>query len=652
MGAISMMASMDQAANRGASTTPRCFIFGALLVLSVVLVYAGSLGGPFVFDDVPAIQENPTLRHPADIGRVLTPPGDEAGTVGGRPILNLSLALNYAWGGTAVRGYHTVNVAIHAAAALLLFGVLRRTLKGLRGETGWVKREMPLPWPESGDLPAAFLSALLWAVHPLQTESVTYVIQRAESLMGFFYLLTLYAFIRFAAPGPSRRIWAALAVAACAFGMATKEVMVTAPLVVLLFDRTLVSGSFRKAWGEHRAVHACLGATWLLLAILVEGTHGRGGSAGFHSSAGVWPYALTQCGAVVEYIRLSFWPDPLIFDRGTALVHSLGEALPAMFMVAGLAAGAAYALLRRSAAGFAAFCFFVLLAPSSSIVPVATEAVAEHRMYLSLAVVCTLAVATLLAFLNRLFPRRAALLLWLCGTAAAVGLGAATVERNRDYRSEVALWADTARKAPSNPRAHNNLAEAYLAAGRPAEAAREFEAADRVDPNYAPAQYNLGVSLLDLGRPADAIPHLEKARAAPRHQPELHRFLGEALEQVGRHAEAADEYQEALRLEPSSAEAAFGLGNNLAAIGRYGDAVGAFREAAALAPESSRIWNNLANALWIAGRRAEAIAAYREAVKRDPGNASIRENLRQAVEASGGPQGPGGSGIPGVVNPR
>jgi tetratricopeptide (TPR) repeat protein len=632
MRAIATMAPMKQGANREASTTPRGLLFGAIIVLAVILVYAGSLAGPFVFDDVPGILENPTLRQPADIVRVLTPPGDEAGTVGGRPVLNLSLALNYAWGGIRVQGYHAVNVGIHAAAALLLFGVLLRTLKGLRGEYGWTRPEKPLPWPESGDLPVAFLAALLWAVHPLQTEAVTYVIQRAESLMGLFYLLTLYAFIRYAAPGARRRLWALLAVAACLLGMATKEVMVTAPVVVLLFDRTLVSGTFRKAWADHRAVHVCLGATWILLAVLVIGTHGRGGSAGFASSAGLWPYALTQCGAIVDYLRLSFWPDPLIFDRGTALVTSVADAFLAVLLVAGLIAAAVYALCRRSIAGLAAFCFFVLLSPSSSIVPIATEPIAEHRMYLSLAAVCALAVAFLLDGLTRVIPRHALLALWLCGGGAAAALGAAAMARNGDYRSEVALWADTARKAPENPRAHNNLAEALIAAGRPAEALGEFEEAVRLNPNYAPAQYNLGVSLLDMGRPADAIPHLEAARSAPRHKGELHQFLGEALERVGRHAEAADAYREALRLRPSSAGAAFGLGNNLAAVGRIPEAVAALQTAVALDPTHAQVRNNLANAYWIVGRRQEAIAEYTQAARLDPQNASIRENLRLAIE--------------------
>jgi protein O-mannosyl-transferase len=608
----------------------------AFLVLAVVFVYLGSVDGAFVFDDIPAVVENPTLRRPGDVVGLLDPPGDQAGTVGGRPVLNLSLAFNYALGGIRTRSYHVFNLAVHVAATLLLFGLIRRTLDR-DGDR------------ESDGLLVAFFASLLWAVHPLQTESVTYVVQRAESLMGLFYLLTLYCFVRFAGvetaevtpgsvsarQGAGRGIWAVLAVLACLLGMATKEVMVSAPLMVLLYDRTFVAGSLGGAWRKRRGLYCWLGATWFVLAVLVAGTHGRGGSAGFAAPARVWPYALTQCKAIVHYLRLAVWPDRLVFDYGTVLVQHPGDVLLQFLFIVLLLAGVMVALRRWPAVGFPALCFFAVLAPSSSFVPIATEPMAEHRMYLPLAAVSILLVGAIFAVLARVTPRFARVGFCALGVAAALGLGAATVRRNRDYRSEIALWTDTARKAPGNPRAHNDLAEAFLAGGEPAKAAAEFAAAVRVDPDYAPAQYNLGVTLLDSGRPQEAIPHLEKALSAPRHQAELHLYLGEALERTGQRAAAVDQFREALRLAPGKAETAFGLGNNLAAQGRYAEAVAAFRLAVAWAPDQVRIRNNLANALMFSGRMEEAIAEYREALKIDPDNGTVRENLERALEKNG-----------------
>ena len=151
-------------------------------------------------------------------------------TGGGRPVLNLSLALNYLMGGTAAWGYHLVNLLIHLCAGLVLYGILRRTFRGF-------------------DLPAAAV-ALLWTAHPIQTEAVTYIVQRAESLMGLFYFLTLYCFIRY---GEGSRRWAVLSVLACFLGMGTKEVMVSAPLVVLFTTAPLSAARWRRPGGRGAA---------------------------------------------------------------------------------------------------------------------------------------------------------------------------------------------------------------------------------------------------------------------------------------------------------------------------------------------------------------------------------------------------------------
>ncbi len=188
----------------------------------MLAVYSNSLSGEFVFDDIGAIKDNPTIRNLWPLGPVLSPPPGT--TSGGRPLLNFSFALNYALGGLNVWGYHAVNLAIHLANALLLFGVLRRSfaLPALREKFG------------GGAVGLSFAIALLWAVHPLQTESVTYIVQRAESLVALFYLLVLFCVIRGA--GSARPAgWYAGAIAACLLGMSAKEVMVTAPAVVLLY---------------------------------------------------------------------------------------------------------------------------------------------------------------------------------------------------------------------------------------------------------------------------------------------------------------------------------------------------------------------------------------------------------------------------------
>ena len=239
----------------------------AALVLAgaAAWAYRNSLTAPFVFDDVMAIERNETIRHLWPPDALLHPAFDTS--VSGRPVLNFSFALSHALGGGRIEGYHAGNVLIHVLAGLALFGIVRRTL---------ARRAVPEE-PEAGAL-LAFAVALLWLVHPLQTESVTYVIQRAEALMGLFYLLTLYGLVRAAdreAAGKPGTPWLVASVLCCLLGAATKEVTATAPVLALLYDRTFVGGSFREAWRRRRAYYLALGSSWVLSAWLVLGTKSR-----------------------------------------------------------------------------------------------------------------------------------------------------------------------------------------------------------------------------------------------------------------------------------------------------------------------------------------------------------------------------------------
>jgi tetratricopeptide (TPR) repeat protein len=554
------------------------FWTGSLLAAAVLAAYAGTLSSPLVFESATVLAHNPTLRQ---LGAALGPPHDGS-PVEGRPLLNLSLALNYAAGGTAPEGYHLANLAIHALAALLLFGLVRRTLAAAPGEFG------------AGEAAVlAGCAALLWAVHPLQTEAVTNVIQRAESLMGLFYLLTLYGFVR---------RWYAVSVAACLLGMATKEVMVSAPVIVLLYDRTFVAGSFRRAWSERRAYYLALGATWLLLAGLEAGAGGRHGTAGFGGPLRWFDYLCTQAYAITLYLGLAVWPHRQIFDYGTRLVTRWPVVVPSALVVLALAAFTAASVFaadrRWHWKGFLGAWFLAILAPTA-LVPVATQTIAEHRMYLPLA---ALAVAAVLAA-RKISGRRLGAVTAICAAAAA-GLGAATVHRNRIYRSEEALWSDTAAKIPGNERAHNNLGNALYLEGRTAEAAAEYERALELQPaDNAEAQYNLGSCLLQEGRLAEAAVRLREAvRLAPLN-PDGHNQLGSALAQSGRLDEAREEFERAIALAPDRPELHYNLGN---------------------------VWA-------MAGRRPEAAAEYRRALQLNPAFADARAALERLPAGPGNP---------------
>ena len=541
---------------------------GVFIVLAALAAYHNSFSVPFLFDDEASITENRTIRHLWPIWDTLSPPqGGE--TVSGRPMVNLSLAVNHAFGGTVVWGYHALNLAIHILAGLTLFGVVRRTLlqPTLCGRFG------------AAALPLALATAVIWTVHPLQTESVTYVVQRTESLMGLFYLLTLYCFIRGAA-SPVPRIWYSLSVMACLLGMASKEVMVSAPLMALLYDRTFISGSFRKAWSRSWRLYLALGSTWVLLGYLVVGTGNRGETAGFGTSATSWAYALTQFRAIVHYLRLSIWPHPLVLDYGIDLAKHAVEVVPYALIVVLLVVATVISLWRWPVIGFAGGWFFAILAPTSSVVAVATETMAEHRMYLPLAAVVALGVMGIHALVGQ--SRYSGMSVCL---VLAVGLGFLTAQRNEDYRSELAIWSDTVAKIPSNPRAHLNLGNALFESGKVSDAIEQYEQALRIKHDYVEAQINLGNALFESGKVPDAIEQYEQTLRIRPDYAKPHNNIGIALASQGRVAEAIAEFAAALRIEPDYAEAHYNLGLAMASQGRISEAIAQYRETLRLKPD-------------------------------------------------------------------
>jgi protein O-mannosyl-transferase len=573
------------------------------LTLLVAAIYANSLRGPFVFDDIAAIVENPTIRS---LGAALRPPAEDGVTVGGRPLLNFTFALNYAVGGLDVFGYHLLNVAIHALAALTLFGLARRTLLRPGLPAGLVTAATPL----------AFLIAALWAAHPLQTEAVTQIVQRAESLAGLFYLLTLYAFVRAAEGGGGR--WLAFSVAACLLGVATKETVATAPLAVLLYDRTFVAGGFLAACRTRRRYYGALAATWLLLCGLAWAAGGRGGSAGFNTGLDWGRYLLAQAEALPLYLRLALWPRGLTFDYGTQTPDELLDVAGSALVLCALAIATVYALWRHPRAGFLGAWFFLVHAPTA-LVPVATQVVAERRMYLPLAALAAGAVAgAYLAWGRRVIAGAA---------VATLTLAAGTVARNADYGSAVALWSDTVAKRPANPRARNNLGLALTEAGRPAEAVPHLREALRLAPDYFDARNNLGNALAAVGRPDEAVAEFQQLIAADPDNAVAHYNLARVIAQTGHLAEAARGYEAALRRRADFPAALNELGHVLIRLGNPEAAEARFRAALQLAPDDATLHNNLGNALAAQNKVSEALASYQNALRLVPTYATARFNL-------------------------
>lgn len=567
----------------------------------VYWVYWHGLSAPFVFDDRGTIVDNRTIEHIWSRD-VFSAPRETP--VAGRPVVNVSFALNYAMDGRRVEGYRLTNIGIHVLCALVLFG---------------------LAWRTSLPVNAALAVALLWALHPLNSEVVNYVTQRTESLMALFYLLTLYCARRAHGEGARHGWWEAAAVLACTLGMASKESMITAPLAVVLYDRVFLFDSLRAAFRSRARLYLGLAASWVLLAALVASAP-RNLSAGFTAhDADPWTYLLNQAVMITRYVRLSVWPRDLVLYYGWPLPLTLTDVLPQALFVLGLLALTAVTLYRKPRLGILGVWFFLTLAPTSSILPIATEVGAERRMYLPLMAIVVLAVAGL-SQLSPIWSRGRALAL----TIVAALLAAGTYARTAEYASSLTLAQTTHERWPT-PASHSMLGTELAAAGRFAEAETHLRVAAPVHP---PARYYLGTVLDKQGRRSEAIEHLRAFIASQ--PPELdqvetaRRLLADALTKEGRLDDAAVEYRAVLARHPDDGQALVLLGQIALRHQRFDEAIDLFRRGAAVRPGDASALVSLGIAYASTGRLNDAIAAFEKAVAIDPQNPHAQQNLARA----------------------
>ncbi len=294
-----------------------------------------------------------------------------------RPLVNLTIAWNYSIGGMDPWGYHLFNLVVHWLSALLVFGIVRRTLQ----------------LPSFGDRffgvanLLATAVALLWAVHPLQTEAVVYVTQRTELMVGLFYLATIYFSLHYwtASDSSERWRWLLASAAACMAGMGCKEVMASAPLMVLLFDWTFISGSLRNGLKQSWPLYAALALSWAVV-LGLNYRAPRSLTAGFHLGVPVLVYWFTQCRVLLMYLKLVVWPSPLTIRYSVPILSNFSEAWPWVLTVAALFLATAVLLWRRSAFGFLGAWVLIILLPTL-VIPITTEVAAERRMYLPVAAI-------------------------------------------------------------------------------------------------------------------------------------------------------------------------------------------------------------------------------------------------------------------------
>ena len=599
------------------------FALACLLVLAAGISYSNTFDVPFVFDDFLRITDNPRIRT---LWPLSIPAADST-----RPFGMVTFAVNYAVHGNRVWGYHATNLAIHMLAGLTLFGIVRRTL--LRGslQVNFSKSATPL----------AFAISLIWLVHPLNTQAVTYIVQRLESSMALCYLATLYCFIR-AQDSPRQISWYTLSVVCCAMGMGIKEVMVTAPVIVLWYDRAFVSSTWPGLVRNHGRYYLALIATWSILAwcMLRASIEYTAGNAVFVKGVTPGSYLLSQAGVIAWYLRLSIWPFGQCFDYGWPVAQTSQQIVPPLLLIGGLAIATVWAIFRQPALGFLGGWFFVILGPTSSVVPIIDLAV-EQRMYLPLAaVVAVLVFAAHLAIVRLAHVRSISLrrlrFAGACLLAVlALSLATLTWGRNEVYRNPVGLYEDTARKAPHNARAYNNIGCLLHQQGELESAFAYLQRALAIAPGYSDAHTNIGVMLMKRGQLQAAVEHHQKAIALDPANARAHSGLGVTLLKQGLRDEGWARLHTAVKLNPLNAVAQWNFAKALAESGHPNEAFEHYAQALHIRPDDPLILYDFAVCLADAGRLDEAIEQYRLAVHFKPDYSEAHHNLGVVLTTRG-----------------
>lgn len=467
---------------------------GLILCALLLLVWKTSLDGQFQFDDYGNIVENRAIRRIWPLDSFLE---------SNRPLGLYSFALNYQTSKLEPQGYHLVNLVIHVINALLLFSGL------------WLTEQIRCG--AAARLSVPFCGALLWGVHSLNTQAVTNIVQRYESMAALGYLASWVGVILVAR---GVRAANAMVLLAAWFGMLSKEIYATAPVVIALFDRCCLATSWKEVFQKRWATYLLMATPllWFLPSVARWFDPHRNTSMGFGlKTISSWQYLRTQPEVILHYLRLSFWPDPLCFDYVWKIQNRPVVYLPLGGVLLTALGLGMYWQTRRQLAGTMILAFFLILAPTSSVMPIADLAV-EHRMYLPLVLVVVGVVYSVRTILERISGTVGPPAWGMLMALAALGLAWRTQVRNADYQDGIRLWNSVLAVRPDNPRAHFMLGSEYQGRGQWKDAYAAFQRAVALPNAVADFHVGMGDCEREFGELEKAISSYQAAiKRKPRH---------------------------------------------------------------------------------------------------------------------------------------
>jgi tetratricopeptide (TPR) repeat protein len=592
------------------------------------IIYSNTLHGPFVFDDIPNISDNRFIRV-IDLesqwvyNAVFSKPSTK------RPIANLSFALNYFMGGYDVVGYHLINIVIHFLCGVLVYFIALLTFKQL----AVIQKNETLVFRDFNIILMAVFSACIFISHPIQTQSVTYIVQRMNSMATMFYLLSLLSFILVHNVPLKWQRWLLwlTCLGSWFLALGSKQIAATLPIIILLYEYYFFQ-DLNKVWIQ-KNIKYFIG---LILLLLIVSFIFLGGEPlerilfdytirEFTLSERI----LTQFRILVYYISLLFYPDPsrLNLLHHVSISQSLLEPITTLFSLISLVSIlglAIYVARRHRLISFCIIWFFINLLIESSFIGL--ELIFEHRLYLPM-----FGFALVISYLLFTLMSQRPKLIMIISVMIIICLSSATYARNKIWSDEKSLWTDVVNKNPLSHRAHYNLANTLKHQGLTIDAINHYGETLKINPFYDKAYNNLGVVLKQQGYTAKAIEYYNKAIDINPSNAEAHNNLGLSASEEGKLDDAINHYSDALKIDPYYTKAHFNIGNALELQRNLDEAIVHYNKAKKLDPYHIETYNNLGIALARQGKLDDAIAQFSKAIQIDPQsvNAQLNSGLAQ-----------------------
>ena len=579
----------------------------AIILLLGIIIYSNSFNCSFHFDDMTRIADNPGIRHLADVKAWVN-------IYPSRPVGMFTFALNYHFNQLNVWGYHLVNLIIHLINACLVWWLTLLIFSSTALKDNPITKQKKI---------IAFFTALLFVSHPLATQSVTYIVQRLNSLAAMFYLFSLILYIKARLSDKGSRIIYLLFAGSLISGvlaMLTKENAFTLPLVILLSEICLLRT--RKIIINFKNPGVILTLSVFLIAIIIVLLKFSSGilkpiPASQYNPSTITPlnYFFTQLSVIVKYIQLLILPINQNLDYDFRVSNTFFEIRTVLsFLVLSFLIILAIYLFKRSRIiTFCIFWFFITLSIESSFIPL-SDVIFEHRTYLPSVGYFLLLTTIICLFLWNKY-RYLAISIFVI---IIVSNSFLTFERNKVWKDNLTLWNDVILKSPAKARPYINRGFAYVGLGQFDMALNDFSKAIDINPKYTDSYYNCGLAYVSLGQFDNALAEYSRAIEMDPTMVKAYSSRGVVYYKLGQSDKATADYSKAIEIDPKYTDAYYNRGLAYETLGQWDSAIADYTRVIEIDPGYIVAYCSRGNAYFTLRKTDKAFADFTKAIELDP----------------------------------